>query len=496
MSLKQNIAASYASQIYVTVIGIVLVPLYIKYMGAEAYGLVGFFAMLQAWFNLLDLGLTPTIARESARYHGGSLSALAYRQLFRGLTTVFIVIAVVGGGGLWFFSEVIATRWINTGALTNEVLVFCVQVMALSVAMRWLGGLYRGVITGAERLVWLSGYNVVIATLRFVVVFASMVVWGYTPTVFFLHQLVVACIELLALYLFSRSLLPSLGATEQGEVGWSLAPVKGLLKFSLGIAFSSSVWVMVTQTDKLILSGILPLSEYGYFTLAVLVANGVLIISGPITNSILPRMTRLHAEHKEEELIQLYRQATQLIVVIAGSAAITIAILAEPLLFAWTGDPTITNNAAKILQLYVIGNGFLIVGAFPYYLQYARGNIKYHNIGNALTIGIMIPCIIYFSTKFGAVGAAWTWMLFHLFGVLLWSTYVHTKLQPGLHLRWISKDILVVAIPAALSIELFNWIFEVNTSRMQSAVLVAAGGVVALGISMVFSSSVRSQLFK
>ena len=31
-------------------------PLYIKYMGAEAYGLVGFFTMLQAWFGLLDMG--------------------------------------------------------------------------------------------------------------------------------------------------------------------------------------------------------------------------------------------------------------------------------------------------------------------------------------------------------------------------------------------------------------------------------------------------------
>jgi hypothetical protein len=43
MSLKRNILASYASQIYVTLVGILVLPLYLKYMGAEAYGLVGFF---------------------------------------------------------------------------------------------------------------------------------------------------------------------------------------------------------------------------------------------------------------------------------------------------------------------------------------------------------------------------------------------------------------------------------------------------------------------
>ena len=33
-----------------------MVPLYVRYMGVEAYGLVGFYAMLQGWFMLLDMG--------------------------------------------------------------------------------------------------------------------------------------------------------------------------------------------------------------------------------------------------------------------------------------------------------------------------------------------------------------------------------------------------------------------------------------------------------
>jgi len=78
MSFKKNIVANYASQLYSAGISILILPLYIKYMGAEAYGLVGFFTMLQAWFGLLDLGLTPTIARETARYRGGSMSGLQY----------------------------------------------------------------------------------------------------------------------------------------------------------------------------------------------------------------------------------------------------------------------------------------------------------------------------------------------------------------------------------------------------------------------------------
>ena len=89
MSLKKNILANYISQIYVAIIGIIMVPLYIKYMGSEAYGLVGFFSMLQAWFMLLDMGLTPTMARETARFRGGATDALSYRRLVRALERYF-----------------------------------------------------------------------------------------------------------------------------------------------------------------------------------------------------------------------------------------------------------------------------------------------------------------------------------------------------------------------------------------------------------------------
>ena len=70
MGLRRNIFASSASQAYVAGVGIVALPFYLRLLGAEAYGLAGFFAMLQAWFLLLDIGLTPTMARETARFRG------------------------------------------------------------------------------------------------------------------------------------------------------------------------------------------------------------------------------------------------------------------------------------------------------------------------------------------------------------------------------------------------------------------------------------------
>jgi O-antigen/teichoic acid export membrane protein len=468
MSLKRNILANYASQIYVTLIGIVMLPLYVKYMGAEAYGLVGFFAMLQAFFNLLDLGLTPTIARESARHHGGAISAVTYRRLYRSLSAVFVCIAVIGGTALLAMAGTVSERWLNIRSLPPSEVLGAVQLMAVCVAMRWMGGLYRGVITGSERLVWLSGFNAVIATLRFVGVFVTMWIWGYTPVVFFWHQLAVAALEVGVLLVMCHLLLPNMQGLVD-HIGWSFRPIHSLLRFSLTIAFTSAVWVLVTQTDKLILSGILPLAEYGYFTLAVLAAGGITTVTGPISMALLPRMARLHAEGDHVEIRRLYNQSAQLVSVIAGSLAVTLAFGAEPLLYAWTGSREVTDATAPILRLYTIGNGLLALGAFPFYLQYARGNLRYHLIGNIVMVVVLIPAIILAAMKSGGIGAGWVWVAMNALYLIVWVGYVHSKLEPGLHWNWLNRNVLTILLPTlvvGLLLSLFRYDLQNRVSAL------------------------------
>ena len=449
MSLKLNVTVNYASQLYATLIGIVLVPLYLKYMGAEAYGLIGLFSMMQAWFNVLDLGLTPTIARESARYFGGALAPLDYRQLVRSLHLIFLVVALAGAALLYALAPAVSQHWLHVQALPIGDVEAAVRIMALSVAMRWMGGLYRGVITGAEQLVWLSGANALIATLRFAAVFVSMGIWGFTPTVFFWHQFAVASIELLLLYLKMARLLPRLDGPLP-PIGQSLASIRPLLRFSITIAFTSLVWVLVTQTDKLILSGVLPLAEYGYFTMAVLVAGGITIVTGPITTALLPRLARLHAEGNDAEIVRLYHQFAQLVGVVAASLMVTLAGCAESLLFAWTGSLEVTHAAAPILRLYALGNGLLALGAFPFYLQYARGTLRYHLIGNLGLVLLLIPAIVLAASRFGGIGAGWAWLSMNAIYLFAWVAYVHSKLQPGLHLEWIGRSVLFILVPTAI----------------------------------------------
>ena len=493
MSLKKNILANYISQIYVTIIGIVIMPLYIKYMGAEAYGLVGFFAMLQAWFMLLDMGLTPTMARETARFRGGATDALTYRRLVRALEGIFVIVAILGGSIMFAASTYISHNWLKSGNLPIDEVQLAIELIALIIAIRWMGGVYRSIINGSEQLVWLGGYNAFIATLRFVGVLYVLAFIGTTSTLFFSYQLCIAILELIVLFFKSNQLLPNI--PKDNKIKWSGASLKTVLKFSLTITFTSSVWVLVTQTDKLMLSKILPLADYGYFTLAVLVAGGVMILSGPVSGAIMPRLVKLDADGDHDGLIRVYRHATQLVAIVAAASSITMAFCAEPLLWAWTGDSLLAHNAAPILGLYALGNGILAVSAFPYYLQYAKGDLRLHLIGNGFFVALLIPSIIWAASQYGGVGAGYVWLAMNVIYFVAWVPVVHHRFEKGLNIKWFSLDVLVIYLSVSLtSYGLFLILPNTENRWLQFGYICGAGLLVTIAgilVSTLFWSKAK-----
>lgn len=445
MSLKKNILANYASQIYVTLLGIVMLPFYLNYMGSEAYGLIGFFAMLQAWFLLLDIGLTPTMARETARFQGGGADAQDLRLLLRSLEVVFLCVALTGGAGLIFGADFIAGRWLKVEQLQRSEVANAIRIMALVMMLRWMVELYRGVIAGFERMVWLGAFSSVIATARFILVIPLFVWIGSGVGEFFLFQLCVSVVEAFTLMRKAYALLPALPA---GASGWSWAPLQNVMEFSSTMALASVVWVTVSQTDKLLLSGLLSLADYGWFSLTVLAAGGVLLLAGPIAAALLPRLSALYAQGDEAALTALYRDATQWVGLVVWPVSGVLAVQAERVLWIWTGDARMATQAAPTLSLYALGNSLMAIAAFPYYLQFAKGKLRLHLLGTAIFVAVLLPCMILAAGSFGALGAGWTWLLVNILYFGAWTPVAHAKYATGLHVQWLIRDVAPIALYA------------------------------------------------
>ncbi|PUE09131.1 hypothetical protein B9Z51_09440 [Limnohabitans sp. T6-5] len=480
ISLKATFLANTLSQVFVTALAILLVPVYLRWLGAEAYGLVGLFATLQAWFNLLDMGLTPTLARESSRFHAGAMSAQAFRQLFRGMGLVFGGLAVLGAILLWSLAPWAEAHWLQRQSLLADEVLWALRAMAMAVVLRWVAGLYRGFLTGTDRQVGLAAVTVVMACVRYLGVLAAMAYWGATVQVFFDFQLFAALLETLVLVIWTHAVLPA----APNPLAWSLRSVRPVLGMGLSLAFASSVWVLVNQADKLLLSGLLPLADYGLFSLAVVLASGVMVLSGALSQALMPRLAVLHAKGQSVEMMALYRRSTRWMSAMGLGGALTLAVLAEPVLLAWTGQHAIAGKMSGVLALYALGYGFACLAAFPYYLQYALGQMRLHVWGNALMLLVLVPSVWLVAPIWGGLGTAIVWLILNFCFGAFWGGVVHRRYWPGQHLRWLWRDITLSSAPALLgAIALWLWLPLPQSRWGALAWAVFAGGTL-LGLNV------------
>ena len=78
--VRRHITANLVGQGWIALMGLVFVPFYLKFIGAEGYGLVGFFIVLSTSLSILDAGLSAAAVREVAKIGNASAAERAHRS--------------------------------------------------------------------------------------------------------------------------------------------------------------------------------------------------------------------------------------------------------------------------------------------------------------------------------------------------------------------------------------------------------------------------------
>ena len=487
--MKRALLASYATQAYVGLIGLVLMPVYMRYMGVEAFGMVGLFLMLQAWLQLLDFGLSPSLSREMSLYRAGILDAAAAWDRLRGLECVLGAIALLAVLGLLVARNWIATDWLRPKHLAVNEVSQCIIAMTLAAAARWLAGIYRAALIGLERQLSINAAMTAFATLKFAGVIPLLIFWSAAPLVFFSYQASIGALELAVFAALMYRVLPGSAAT----VLPSVSALRGMLPVAGAMAFMSGMWVFLTQIDKLILSRVLSLDVFGYYTVAVAAAGSVLALVPPLNQVLQPRMTILAAQGRHAELNRLYCMATQFSTVAFAAVGGGLALFAEPALWAWTGSRTVASEAAPILFWYGLANGLIGLLALPFMLQFAHGYLRLHVIGNIVLGVTLLPALAFAALHYGAAGAGAVLFFANLAFLLLWVPLAYRRLIRDLVWRWFVQDVMPAASVTLFVLSLVAAIMPVEQERLQAGVLVV--GAILLSASAGLLAGRRTREF-
>lgn len=490
--LTRNLRANALGQAWTAWMGLAFVPVYLKYLGTEGYGLVGFLALLQAWLSILDLCIGQTLNRAMARAGVGAQHgrALELRALLRSCELVCGLCAILFAAAICWQADWLARHWVEVSAMSSQDARQAIALMGIAVALRMFEGMYRGAIIGSQQHVALNAIGAFVATWRWAG--AAAVLAGLQAGVvgFFLWQaltsLVAAAVYAAMLY---HLLPPSTSLT-----GWSLRPLVDVASFSSGLLATAALALVLTQADKLVLSHQLSLLAFGGYSVAVLASNAIYQLVGPITQAYSPRLAGLVASGDLAALRATYHQGAQLLAMVLAPAALMLVVFPQEVLHAWTLDAQLAQAMAPTLSLLAMGTLLNGLMGLPHMLQLAHGWPWLAVRVNALAACAYVPALVLVADKFGTVGAAMLWVALHAASMLAGIHWMHKRLLVGEENRWYWKDVGPPTLAAGAVLLCSAALQPEHLERTMQIVWLVATAASAFCASALACSQVRDRL--
>jgi O-antigen/teichoic acid export membrane protein len=489
--LERNTFANLFGAAWSATIAVLCVPLYVRLMGAEAFGLVGLFVMLQSIFVVLDLGVGATLSRELARLDAQDGDARTQRDLVYTLQAVYWLMALLVGATVFALAPAVARYWVKPQSLSFEAVTTCVRLMGAAMALQFPFAFYQGGLLGLQKQASFNALAAAVATLRAAGTLLALRFIAPAPETFFAVQIAASAAGTgAATLLLWRCLPASVGVAS----GFRPELIRRVWRFGAAYAANAVANMGLFQGDKIILSTLLPLKMFGYYALAQGVASGMYAVIISVDGAVFPQLSGLVARGGDAALSEVYHRGSQLMAVLLAPIAVVAALFPREVLFAWTGDAAVVEHASLVLSLLVVG--MLLHGLIqsPYYLQVAHGWWSLILRTNVFLLLAVVPLNILMARAYGGPGAALVWVLLNAC-YLLTLPLAHRRFLKGEQGRWLFEDVFLPLAGAICAGAAARWLMPPRLSRVEALAYLCAAGALVAAAAVSLAPRVRAPLF-
>lgn len=476
-SLRRNFVASALGDGWAALIQIVLVPVYIRLLGIEAYGLIGAVAIFYAVFVVLDSAVGPAIMRSVSFALSGSRGMREARVLLRSVEVLLLAMGIAVAVLALVGSNWLVERWLTLGAMEPSSAAAAVRLLGLQMAVRPFVGIYRSVVAGSQRLVWLNGFNAGFATLRGIGVVPVLWAWPSIEA-YFAFQMVATVIETLMLGAKAWALL-----ADSSRASFSIAALAQIRGFAVALSLTALFTQALYHSDRALLSTAIPLAEVGLYALATSAAAGLSLIAGPFYWVAFPRLAEL-SSRGVAVLAQGFHELSRMAVLVLAPAAWVLVLFAEPVLFVWTRDRQLSSAASPLLATLAVAALIRSGTTIPIQLQLALGKAKEIAVWYGAMLVVFVPSAYFGTLALGAIAGAYAWVAVSALAIGSMLPMLGQSLSPAVARAWVVWD---VALPTAAA-GLGAWLIRSAVEHGESAWAMAAHVVAAYFASVAFTA--------
>jgi O-antigen/teichoic acid export membrane protein len=192
----------------------------------------------------------------------------------------------------------------------------------------------------------------------------------------------------------------------------------------------------LTSMDQVILSRVLPLSEFGYYTIACTMAAALGYVVQPVTTAVYPRFSQLVERGDTPALTEAYHLYSQVVAVLVLPLGLLLACFPGEVLALWMRDAAVARDTGPVLGLRALGTSLNTLMHVPHVLQLAFGWSSLGAYANAVAVVLVAPAMVVLARWYGGVGAALAWVGLNVGYLVLAMARMHRHVLVGQGRRW------------------------------------------------------------
>jgi len=379
-------------------VGVVTIPLVVRGLGTERYGLLSLAWVVLGYFTIFDLGL----GRATTKFVSEALSkgeADQVPQIVWTAATFQAILGLLGGLVLFGITDVLIEDILNIPPELMGEAKDTLYLLALSVPLVLLSISFGGVLEAAQRFDLINLVRMPSSILTFILPLVGLYMGLGLPGIVAL--ILLARLGTLTVFIF-----------------FDLRIVPEIKKYSISFArfyhlFSYGGWVMITSIvgpilvylDRFLIGSLITIAAVTYYTAPYEAVTRISIISSSLSATLFPAFSAMEGVRDRQKLGLFFARSIKYVFLICGTIVALVIVYAKEILQIWLGTDFVIEST---LSMQVLALGVLInsLAYAPFSLLQGVGRpdlpAKFHLIELPIYFGIAWVLV----SEYGILGAA------------------------------------------------------------------------------------------
>lgn len=457
MSVSRNATYNLIGAVLPILLALITVPIYLKLVGPDRYGILAIAWLLLGYFGLFDLGLGKATAYSIAALKDAEPQERA--DVFWTAIFTNLVMGVIGGLILWGAAELFFDRLFKVSAELRPEMMSAMPYLGLAVPIATTTGVLAGALHARSRFLESNMISVLSTALFQILPLIVATMLGPQLGPLLLAAVIARVLAIAVLWWRCHLVL-----TKGSRVRFDRSQIKDLLGYGGWVTVTGLFGPILVILDRFAIGAVLGARAVAIYTVPFQLAQRIQIFPTALVNAVFPRLPTASAEERGV----LSDKAMRVLLATISLPILGGTYLLHPFLELWVGAD-IGRPAADVGTLIVWGFWVNAFGIVPY--GWMQGTGRPDLVTKILLVQIppYLALLYVGMTEFGLIGCAavfafrcavdtaMMWLvatrkltplpLVGLMGVpLLAGAIVSSHLNMGEPLWWISGLVLAAVV--------------------------------------------------